>query len=304
VASLTHRFAYVGPDLQDLFGINPRSIQHAAALQNAFVPGSTITATLAAMAARPDGVLLSAETIKDYQLHLGDRVLLRLPVGTSGYQPVPFHVVGQISEFPTAPKDSFIVANAAYVGARTGSHAVSAYLMSSSDPSRTASYLQHQLGSGWRIQDVTSARKTVVTASGLAATDLGALARLELGFALAFAIACTGLALGIGIAERRRSLVVLAALGTTSRQRARFLSAEGGLLVAGGLLGGTVVGVAVGYLLVAILRGIFDPPPDGLAVPWVFATFLVASVVVVGALVVAIVGRLASRASPSQLRDL
>jgi putative ABC transport system permease protein len=65
-----------------------------------------------------------------------------------------------------------------------------------------------------------------------------------------------------------------------------------------------VVGVAVGYLLVAILRGIFDPPPDGLAVPWVFATFLVASVVVVGALVVAIVGRLASRASPSQLRDL
>jgi putative ABC transport system permease protein len=304
VASLVHRFAYVGPDLQDLFGINPRSIQHAAALQNAFVPGSTIAATLAAMAARPDGVLLSAETIKDYQLHLGDRVLLRLPVGASGYQPVPFHVVGQISEFPTAPKDSFIVANASYVGARTGSRAVSTYVMSSSDPSRTASYLQHRLGSGWRIQDITSARKTVVTASGLAATDLGALARLELGFALAFAIACTGLALGIGIAERRRSLVVLAALGTTSRQRARFLSAEGGLLVAGGLLGGTVVGVAVGYLLVAILRGIFDPPPDGLAVPWVFATFLIASVVVVGALVVAIVGRLASRASRSQLRDL
>jgi len=304
VTSLMHRFAYVGPDLQDLFGIHPGAIQNAAALQDAFVPGSTIRATLAAMAATPDGVLLSAETIKDYQLHLGDRILLRLPVGSSGYQPVPFHVVGQISEFPTAPKDSFIVANADYVGVRTGSHAVSSYVMSSADPSRTASYLQHRLGSGWRIQDITSARKSVVTASGLAATDLGALARLELGFALAFAIACSGLALGIGIAERRRSLVVLAALGATSRQRARFLSAEGGLLVAAGVAGGAVVGLSLGYLLVAILRGIFDPPPDGLAVPWVFAGVLVASVVVVGALVLSVVGRLASRASPSQLRDL
>lgn len=304
VTSLVHRFAYVGPDLQDLFGIHPRTIQNAAPLQDAFVPGSTVRATLAAMATTPDGVLLSGETIKDYQLHVGDTVLLRLPVGPSGSQPVPFHVVGQINEFPTAPKDSFIVANADYVGARTGSYAPSSYVMSSSDPPRTAAYLDHRLGSRWRIQDITTARKTVVTASGLAATDLGALARLELGFAMAFAVACAGLALGIGVAERRRSLIVLAALGTTSRQRSRFLSGEGFLLIAGGVVGGALGGLALGYLLVAILRGIFDPPPDGLAVPWAFATLLVMSVVAVGALVVAVVGRLAARASPSQLRDL
>ncbi len=135
-------------------------------------PGSTIQATLAAMSATRDGVLLSAETIRDYQLHVGDQVRLRLPVGSSGYQPVTFHVVGQISEFPTAPKDSFIVANADYVGAATGSHAVSAFLVASSNPTQTASYLQQRLGPGWHVQDITSARKTVVTASGLAATDL------------------------------------------------------------------------------------------------------------------------------------
>src|SRR6202035_5157472 len=64
VQPLVHRFAYVGPDLQDMFGINPLTIQSAAALQNAFVPGSTIAATMAAMARTPDGVLLSAETIR------------------------------------------------------------------------------------------------------------------------------------------------------------------------------------------------------------------------------------------------
>ena len=79
VQPLVHRFAHVGPDLQDLIGIHPRTIQNAAALQDAFVPGSTIQATLAAMAAARDGVLLSAETIRDYQLHVGDKVRLRLP---------------------------------------------------------------------------------------------------------------------------------------------------------------------------------------------------------------------------------
>jgi putative ABC transport system permease protein len=304
VQQLVHRFAYVGPDLQDLYGIDPRTIQRAAALQDSFVPGSTIRATLAAMTARPDGVLLSAETIRDYQLHVGDLIRLRLPVRGHGYQPVSFHVVGQISEFPTAPKDSFIVANAHYIGQATGSSAVSAYLVASPDPPRTASYLRRSLGSGWHVQDITSARSTVITASGLAATDLTSLAHLELAFAMAFAFACAGLTIGIGIAERRRSLVVLGALGATTRQRATFLVAEGGTLLAGGIVGGLVIGAALGYLLVAILRGIFDPPPDGLAVPWAFVVSLLLAVVAVGFTVLAVVGRLAARASPSQLRDL
>jgi putative ABC transport system permease protein len=299
-----HRFAYVGPDLQDMFGINPLTIQRAAALQNAFVPGSTIADTMAAMARTSDGALLSAETIRDYQLHVGDLVRLRLPIGSSGYHPVAFHVVGQISEFPTAPKDSFIVANAAYINRVTRSHAVSTYLVSSSDPTKTATSLNHSLGVGWHVQDITSARRSVVTASGLAATDLSSLAHLELGFAIVFAFACSGLALGLGIAERRRALVVLGVLGASARQRARFLNAEGGALLAGGTVGGTVVGVALGYLLVAILRGIFDPPPDGLNIPLVFVLGLVASVIAVGVGVIFVIGRLAARASPSQLRDL
>jgi putative ABC transport system permease protein len=304
VQPLVHRFAYVGPDLQDLFGIQPRTIGQAAALQNSFVPGSTIASTLGAMATTRDGVLLSAETIRDYQLHPGDTIRLRLPVGHAGYQPVPFHVVGTISEFPTAPKDSFIVANSAYVDAMTHSNAVSTFLVASSDPSKTAAGLRAALGRGWHVRDITSARGSVVTASGLAATDLSALARLELGFALAFAFACSGLALGLGIAERRRALIVLGALGATTRQRSRFLNAEGATLLTAGIVGGGVVGVALGYLLVAILTGIFDPPPDGLNIPAVFVSVLVGAVVVVGAGVVFVVGRTIGKASPSQLRDL
>ena len=305
VEPLVHRFAYVGPDLQDLFGIRPTTIATVASLQNSFVPGSTIAAVMRALSRTPDGVLLSAETLRDYQLHPGDLVRLRLPVGPDGtYQPIAFHVVGQVSEFPTAPKDSFIVANAAYVNHVTGSDAVSAFLVRSSTPAATAAHLRTGLGLGWRVTDVIGARNTVTTASGLAATDLGGLARLELGFTVVFAFACSALALALGIVERRRGLVVLAALGASPRQRGRFLSAEGRALLGGGVVGGAVVGGVIGYLLVKVLTGIFDPPPDGLVVPAGYLVGLAASVVVVGLAVLSAAGRVAGRAGPSQLRDL
>lgn len=40
---------------------------------------------------------------------------------------MPFHYVGVVREFPTAPSDSFLVANAEYVADATGSDAVGAF---------------------------------------------------------------------------------------------------------------------------------------------------------------------------------
>ena len=62
---LMHRFAYVGPDLQDLYGVHAASFDRVAPLQDAFVPGSTVSAALASLGNRADGVLLSAETLHD-----------------------------------------------------------------------------------------------------------------------------------------------------------------------------------------------------------------------------------------------
>jgi putative ABC transport system permease protein len=305
VEPLVHRFAYVGPDLQDLFGIRPATFASSTSLQDSFVPGSTVAGAMHALTTTPDGVLLSAETLRDYQLHPGDLIRLRLPVGPAGtYQAVPFHVVGQVSEFPTAPKDSFIVANGKYVDRVTRSDTVSAFLVHSSNPTKTATALRAQLGNGWQIHDVVSGRNGVTTASGLAATDLGGLARLELGFAVVFALACSALALALGVAQRRRALVLLAVLGATPRQRGRFLGAEGRTLIAAGLVGGAAIGAVIGYMLVKVLNGIFDPPPDHLIIPLRYVFTLVVTVVLIAVAVVAGVGRLAARAGSSQLRDL
>jgi putative ABC transport system permease protein len=305
VQSMLHEFAYVGPDLQDIFGVDPARIASVVSLQDSFVPGSTIAATMHALGATPDGVLLSGETIRDYQLRPGDLIRLRLQSRPNGpFRTVPFHVVGQITEFPTAPRDSFIVADAHYLQRVTHWPGATTLLLSSSDPTRTASSLHRSFGAGWAVQDVVSARNSVITASGLAATDLGALARLDLGFALAFSLACAALAIGLGISERRRAFVVLTALGASASQRARFSDAEGVLLMVSGIVCGAGVGLAIGYLLVAVLNGIFDPPPDGLVVPAALLSLLGLAVVVLGSTVLKVTGWLASRFTADRLRDL
>ena len=308
VEPLQHRFGYVGPDLQDLYGVNAKSFARVGPLQDAFVPGSTITKTLAALQARPDGALLSAETLHDYQLHTGDLIRIRLQTGSDHvYRPVDFHVVGQVTEWPTAPKDSFIVANADYIATQTQSDAVGTFLVSSKSPATTAAALRSQLAGtspGARVQDISSAGSHVTSASGLAGTDLSGLSRLELGFGVLLALACSGLALLGGIVERRRALVLLAALGATARQRGRFLAAEARAMVVAGIVGGAVIGTSIAYLLVKVLTGIFDPAPASATVPWGYLTVLLALVAGVTVLVVSGVGRLVARAGPSELRDL
>ncbi|MEP7091680.1 MAG: FtsX-like permease family protein [Nocardioidaceae bacterium] len=308
VEPLQHRFGYVGPDLQDLYGVQASSFARVAPLQDAFVPGSTIHQTLAALQRTPDGVLLSAETLHDYQLHPGDLIRIRLQTGSDhAYRPVDFHVLGQVTEWPTAPKDSFIVANADYLTQQTGSHAVGTFLVSTRTPGATATALRSQLsgtGTGARVQDTSSAGSQVTSASGLAGTDLSGLSRLELGFGVLLALACSGLALLGGIVERRRALVLLAALGATPRQRGRFLASEARAMVVAGVLGGAVVGTTIAYLLVKVLTGIFDPAPAAATVPWGYLAFLLAVVAGTTVLVVSVVGRLVAHAGPSELRDL
>lgn len=306
VEPLIHRFAYVGPDLQDIYGVQPLTFRRVAPLQDAFVPGSTVDAALRSLANTPDGVLLSAETLHDYQLHPGDLIRIRLQTGPDrAYRPIDFHVLGQVTEWPSAPKDSFIVANADYLVKSTGSNAVETFLVSTDSPAKTAASIRaSDRPSGVTVNDISSEGANVTSASGLAATDLSGLSRIELGYGVLLALACSALALFGGIVERRRALVLLAALGANARQRGRFLSGEARGLVISGVTGGLVTGAAIAYMLVKVLTGIFDPPPASASIPWAFLTGLLAVVVVVTVSVVSLVGRLAARAGPSELRDL
>jgi putative ABC transport system permease protein len=62
----------------------------------------------------------------------------------------------------------------------------------------------------------------------------------------------------------------MAALGASLRRAAAFLWSEAALVLAAALALAVLLGWLLAEMLVAMLQHVFDPPPDRLAVPWVF----------------------------------
>jgi putative ABC transport system permease protein len=276
---MQHRYAYVGTDLQDLYGIDPATIGRATNMANAYFAGGDAKRTLAELARTPDGVLVSQETVNDYQLAPGERINLRLQSATDHqYHAVAFRFIGVVREFPTAPKDSFLVANASYVAERTGSPASEVVLMRViGDPAQVAVAAERAAAGlpGVKVSDIGQAQRMI--GSSLTAVDLAGLTRLELAFALVMVAAAAGLVLGLGLADRQRSFAILTALGAKPRQLGAFVWSEAALVLVGGSVVGLAAGSAIAYVLVKLLTGVFDPPPEALSVPWLYLTALVAA---------------------------
>jgi putative ABC transport system permease protein len=116
------------------------------------------------------------------------------------------------------------------------------------------------------VTDIVGQRRVV--GSNLTAVELSGLTRVELGFALVIAVSASGLALGLGLGERRRTFAIASALGARSRQLGAFVWGESAYVTLGGLLLGSVIAVGISEMLVKVLTGVFDPPPDVLTVPW------------------------------------
>jgi putative ABC transport system permease protein len=192
--------------------VRPKTIGAAGRLQDPWFAGGSAAGLVASLARRPDSVLVAAETVHDFQLRPGDPLRLRLTDGRTGrLKTVPFHYAGVAKEFPTAPTDSFLVANASYVARATGSDAVGTFLVQTdgTSPATVARRVRARVGSSALVTDLVDQRRVV--GSNLTAVELRGLTRVELGFALVLAAAASGLALGLGFRERRRTWALAAA---------------------------------------------------------------------------------------------
>src|SRR5204862_1512738 len=78
VSAVDHSYAYVGPDLQDTFGIDAATLGHGTTLRDSYFLGAGAATMLDRLRSTRDGVLVSTETITDYSLRLGDLLRLRV----------------------------------------------------------------------------------------------------------------------------------------------------------------------------------------------------------------------------------
>jgi len=307
-AAMQHRLAYVGNDLQDLYGIDPATIASVTSLSNAFFGNNNASQTLATLAAHPDGVLVSEETVQTYQLRLGDPVVFRLQnARTHQYEPVHFRFVGVTREFPTAPKDSFLVANAAYVASATGSSGGEDVLLrvrgeSAIAPVAAAARRIAAPLAGAQVQTILQTQRSI--GSSLTSINLHGLTAIELAFAVIFIAGATGLLLALGFAEHGRLFAILTAIGADPRQLRAFLWSEAGFVVILGGVLGSLLGLVIAQMLVKMLTGVFDPPPAALTIPWAYVFGLGAAAVLSTAIAVLLAAAAARRSVLPALRAM
>ncbi len=273
--ALDHGYAYVGPDLQDTYGIDAATLPAATTLRDSYFLGQSAASALARLRARPDGILVGRETITDYSLRTGDPLKLRVLDRRNGrFGVVPFHVVGVVQEFPSAPRDSFMVANLAYlqhVSHGNGPNVV--FAKTTGDPSAVARRVAAATRiDGTQVKDIR--QQTAQTVSAITTVDLAGISRIEEAFAVVLAAAAMALFVTLALAERRRELATMAALGAPLRSIGAFLWSETALVLGAGALLAAALGFVLAEMLVAMLQHVFDPPPDALAVPWGFLAAL------------------------------
>lgn len=125
---------------------------------------------------------------------------------------------------------------------------------------------------GAKVSDISQARRLI--GSSLTSVDLTGLTRLELGFAILMMVGATG-SLALGLADRRRIFAILSALGAKPEQLGAFLWSEALFVFLFGAIVGTTTGVGLAWMLIKLLTGVFDPPPEYLSVPWFYLATLV-----------------------------
>jgi putative ABC transport system permease protein len=283
-----HSYAYVGPNLQDTFGIDPNTITRGTTLRDSYFIGGGVGQILDRLRSRADAILVSKETIGDYQLHLGDLLRLRvLDRSTGQFNAVPFHVEGVVQEFSSAPRDSFMVANLSYLQAADHAGGPNVVFARSSDPGPTAARVaQTTAADGTIVKDITE--RTQQTVSSITTVDLRGISHIEEVFTIALAAAAMGLFVALAVIERRHEFATMAAVGATLRSIAAFVWSEAALVLVASLVLAAGLGLLLALMLVAMLQHVFDPTPDALAVPWAYLGELAGAAVVATGVAVAI----------------
>lgn len=123
-----------------------------------------------------------------------------------------------------------------------------------------------------KVTDVTETAQRI--GSSLVAIDLKSLTRLELVFALPIIAGAVGLVFALGLEERRRNFAILLAIGAKAKHLGAFLWSEALVVYAVGMAAGMVMGVGLAWVLVKMMTHVFDPPPETLAVPWLYLAIL------------------------------
>jgi putative ABC transport system permease protein len=200
---------------------------------------------------------------------------------------VHFHVVGVVQEFPSAPRDSFMVANLPYLQAADHAGGPNVVFAKAANPPGTAAAVARATAADGTIVKSLS-QQAQQTVSSITTVDLRGISHIEEAFTIALAAAAMALFVALAVIERRHEFATMAAVGASLSSIGAFVWSEAALVLVGALLLAAGLGLVLALMLVAMLQHVFDPPPDALAVPWTYLGELAIAALLATAIAIAI----------------
>ena len=236
--AVDHSYAYVGPDLQDTFGIDPATFTRGVEPSRLVLPRRQARADMLARL-RLDATTASSSRRRrspTTRSHLGDLLRLRVLDHATGTFPhravprrrhragVPVRAEGLVhGREPRATSQPVDARSAARTSSSSRVAATRSRSRAASPPRRRAD--------GTTVRDIRE--QTAQTVSSITTVDLRGIARIEEVFALVLAAAAMALFVGVALAERRQELATMAALGASLRPVGAFLWSEAALVLVG-----------------------------------------------------------------------
>lgn len=292
-------------DPANLAAVDPVTFGAVAPLRDQnFVDGST-AATLDRLQRDPSTLFMSADMADFLQVQVGDEVKVLLARATDDQVEIPMQVVGLFDRLPAFPDGADALMSLPEFERRVPAKEPDFFLARTSDSSdatlaRAGDSLRTGPGTAGDFHVATRASVLQTDQSSLAALNIAGLVDLDSIFALAMVtVAISIFVFGLLLA-RRREYVTLRAQGMDAGEVRRLIVAEAGTAAATGAIGGLLVGTAMGYYFVRVLRPLFVLPPrpalplQNLALPVV--------IVVVATIVASIVAAaMVQRLQPTEL---
>lgn len=253
----------------------------------------------------PTAVLLSEEMAAFLKVKVGDPIYALLVRATSAQVEVTLHVTGTYIRLPGFPEGADALMSIDEHSTAVPSKAPDFFLASTTTPDDAGlqlAFTSLREGPGALDHLQIDTRRTTLAQdqSSLAALNISGLAFIDQTFALSMAAVAIGIFVFGLLLQRRREYITMRAQGLPPRTIRVLIAAEAGTVALGGAAAGLMVGGAMGYYFINVLRPLFVLSPR-YSLPLVDALVPIALVFLATVLATVAGSRLVNRLEPTEL---
>jgi putative ABC transport system permease protein len=292
-------------DAGNMAAINPAEFGRVAPLLDSDFIGTTAANAMEALARQPGGVFLGSDLADLLDVEPGDDVQVLFARATKNQKLTEMKVIGLFERLPGFPDGVDVLVNIQRQMQLIPSTDATFFLATLNDSStatldRAVDELRSGPGATDALQIDTRAAALDKDQSSLAALNIRGLLALDYAYALAMAAtAITIFVFGL-LLQRRREYVSLRAQGMRIGKLRSLLVTEsvGAVVIGAGV--GALVGIAMAYFLVTVLRPLFVLRPE-VVIPQIDIAVLAALVLAVSVIASLAATTLIRRLPPGEL---